>query len=667
MHEASFLQDLLVLFALGTFTVVLFHRISLPPVLGFLLTGLLCGPYGFGLVDSVREVEALAELGVVLLLFTIGIEFSFEKLKRARHFLLVGGSLQVLVTIALAALLSHLVGLPWNVSVFLGMLVSLSSTVLVVRLLQHHSEISSAHGTAAVSVLVFQDLCIVPMVLLVPFLGGEGGNLTEFAFVVGKAVLFLGVAVALARYMVPWLLDHVANTRKREAFVLSTMLLCLGMGWATSQVGLSLALGAFLAGLFISESKYSHQALGDILPFREVFNFLVFVSIGMLFDARTLMQEPLLIAACLIVLVLLKAAVTSGIAFGMGHSLRVSLLTGFALAQVSEFSFVLAKVGLAEKVWDQSLNQIFLAVAILSMALTPAINGLGSRSAGWLARVLPGKWTGGRRTEHGEDETLLVNHVIIVGYGVGGRALAAVLKRVGIPHVVVEHDPEIVSREKKQDVPIFYGDASSASVLEHARIEHARVIAVTIIDNQTAVRTAELARRLNPHVKVVARARMVDEVEALVKVGTHEVVAEEFVGSIEMFSRVLQNCMVPRDVIESCVQAVKSEWSHSCEACFEQMRPGDGLPGLPSDLRVEVHKLPVGSILVGKSLSESNLRPETGATVVAVHHLDGRLTRNPSGGTMLSEGDALVMLGEAQQLTLAETLINARREGESTG
>ncbi len=568
MHEMNFLQDMLVLFALGTFTVVLFHRVNLPPVLGFLLTGVLCGPYGFKLVDNIAEVDALAELGVVLLLFTIGIEFSFEKLKKLRRFLLIGGSLQVVGTIAATAVLAGVFGVSGGTAIFLGMLVALSSTVLVVRLLQHRNEMNGGHGTPTVGILVFQDLCIVPMVLAVPFLGGTELDFTKILLLTGKSVLFVVVAVACARYMVPWLLDHVANTRKREAFVLSIMLLCLGTGFATSQVGLSLALGAFLAGLVISESKYSHQAFSDILPFREVFNFLVFVSIGMMFDARTLLTEPLLIGGALLLLVLVKAAITTGIAFSFGYSLRVAILTGFTLAQVSEFSFVLAKVGLAEKVWSPANNQIFLAVAILSMAVTPLICAVGLSVANILEKTLPGRWIGGRRNTPDDNTGALTDHVVVVGYSVGGRTLAGVLKEVGTPYVVIELDPELVKRGQEAKVPIFYGDASSQSVLEHAGIASARLIAITTIDAQSAARTASLARRLNPTIQVLARARMVDEVDSLVRAGAHEVVPEELTGSLEMLDRVLGHLQVPAPIVDGFITKLEKEWAISCPSCY---------------------------------------------------------------------------------------------------
>jgi monovalent cation:H+ antiporter-2, CPA2 family len=554
MHEMHLLQDLLVLFGIGIFTVVIFHRFSLPPVLGFLLTGIICGPFGFKFVESTHAVDFLAELGVVLLLFTIGIEFSFAKLKRLKRFLIFGGLLQVLLTTGAATVAAMVFGMAWNVAVLIGMLVSLSSTALIIRLLDHRGELSRTHGLASISILIFQDLCIVPMVIAVPLLAGAATDVTSILWLVGKAVIFVALSVGLARYLVPWLLDHVAYTRKREVFILSTMLLCLGTGWATSQVGLSMALGAFLAGLVISESDYSHQAMSDVLPFREVFTFLVFVSIGMLFDVRTLIHEPLLILGLVVSLVLVKALIMTGITMGLGHSLRVALLTGFTLAQISEFSFVLAKIGLQEKLLDSHTNQVFLAVAILSMAVTPGLPALARLISDWTLKYLPESWQG-RDSATLTDEEKLKDHVIIVGYGLTGQVLEQALRAQKIPHTVIEHDPEVVAKNRKLEVPIFYGDAVSESVLEHANLQHARMLAITTADAHIAELVAKTARRFNAQMQIIARTRDVESVKRLRDAGIDIVVAEELGGATEVTKSVLRGVELADDRIDCCVSA----------------------------------------------------------------------------------------------------------------
>ena len=277
MNEPGFLHDLLILFGLGVAVVLLFHRAKVPPIVGFLITGVLCGPYGFGLISDPHEVESIAEMGVVLLLFTVGIEFSLKQLARIRNFLLIGGGLQVVVTIGTIYLVARIAGEGTKVALFLGMLVALSSTAIVLRLLADRGELDGPAGQAVLGILIFQDLCVVPMVLFTPFLTGTSSDAGSAIGVVIKAVLFIGSAVVAARWVVPRLLHYVVATRRREVFLLAIILLCLGTAWASARVGLSLALGAFIAGLVISESEYSHQALGEILPLREVFNSLFFI------------------------------------------------------------------------------------------------------------------------------------------------------------------------------------------------------------------------------------------------------------------------------------------------------------------------------------------------------------------------------------------------------
>lgn len=550
MPEMHFLQDLLVLFGLGVFVVVAFHRLNLPPVLGFLITGVICGPFGFKLVDDAHSIETLAEMGLVLLLFTTGIEFSIGTFLKMRRFLLIAGGLQLLGTIAMTAALANFAGINWTTAAFLGMLVSLSSTAIVVRILEYRGEFDTAQGRSALSILIFQDLCIVPMVLIVPFLGGQGAGLTEMGLVIGKALLFVVVAFTVARFVVPWLLNQVAMTQKREAFVLSIILLCLGTATATSQVGLSMALGAFVAGLVLSESKYSHQALGEILPFREVFNCLVFVSIGMLFDVRVLLSNPTTVLLCLAIVVLGKALVAGSVTKLMGHSLKVSLLTGLALSQISEFSFVLAKLGLNVGLIDSQTNQLFLAAAILSMFFTPAFLDVGKKVAYFLEKVLPPFITSGRNSQVDDAVEKMRDHVIIVGFGHSGRTLAEWLERAAISYVVVDLDPAVVRGEREKGRAIFYGDASRQEILEHAGIERARVLALTLTDRTAVERSAELARRLKPELKTIARVRFVDDVDRLLRVGAEEVVSEEAVASVEILRRVLKQYEVEETVKE---------------------------------------------------------------------------------------------------------------------
>jgi CPA2 family monovalent cation:H+ antiporter-2 len=659
MPEMNFLQDLLTLVGLSVVVVLTFHRANLPPIVGFLITGIVCGPFGFKLVGSVHEVEALAEIGVVLLLFTIGVEFSIQQLMRLWTFLLLGGGFQVLLTIAATMLLTRTLGVSWAVATFLGMLISLSSTAIVIRLLADHGEIDSPHGRAALSILIFQDLCIVPMVLLTPFLSGQGGDLTGIAWVMGKALLFVGAAIIAARYLVPWLLYQAVKTRKREVFLLTIVLLCLGTAWATAKVGLSLALGAFIAGIVISESEYSHQVLGEILPFREVFNSLFFVSIGMLFDVRTLLSSPFIFVEDLLAVIVVKASVVVVVTFLLGQSLRIAVMTGLSLAQIGEFSFVLSQIGLQVGLLDAHLNQLFLAVAIGTMAITPGLHALGPRLATWLEGRTLGRWLAGWASSISSNHhsgLQLEDHVIVVGYGVNGRNLARVLGYIRISYIVIEMNPEVVRVEGERGVPILFGDATRPEILQHASIEKARVLVIAISDAASTRRSAALARQLNPGVHIIVRSRYLQEMEPLFALGIQEVIPEEFETSIEIFTRVLHRYLVPRDIMEQCIQEVRQDGYEMFRSLYDTYRPAEGLQRFLSNVSLEVYRAELGCPLVGKALKDSGLREKTGTTVVAIQRPGGNVIVNPTSRTFIQAEDIVLILGRPEQLTAAATL-----------
>ena len=656
MNE-PFLQDLLTLFGLGVAVVLLFHRAKVPPIVGFLITGVLCGPYGFGLISEPAQVEAMAEIGVVLLLFTVGIEFSLEQLARLRNFLLIGGGFQVLLTVGVTYLLARLLGETAAISLFFGMLVALSSTAIVLRLLADRGEIDSPHGQATLGILIFQDLCVVPMVLLTPFLTGGGTGATGALWVIAKALLFVGGAVVAARWIVPRLLHYVVGTRRREVFLLAIILLCLGTAWASARAGLSLALGAFIAGLLVSDSEYSHQALGEILPLREVFNSLFFVSIGMLFDVRTVVANPWLVLGAIGVVLVMKSVITTGVAVALGQSLRIAVLVGLALAQIGEFSFVLSKVGLSSGLLDREHYQLFLAVAVGTMTLVPALLALGPRLAARLEGVAPTRLAAGRAAplslREGEP---LKDHVIIVGYGVNGRNLARVLGRVGIPFIVIELNPQVVRSERKRGRPIIYGDATRTEVLEHAGIRDARVVVIAISDAAGTRGTVDVARRLNSHVHLLVRSRYVREMEPLFALGTNEVIPEEFETSIEIFSRVLHRYLVPRDEIERQIREIRRSGYEMFRTISAAHGPALGLQRFLSGLSFEVYRVDGVSAVAGQTLEESRIRDRSGASVLAIHRGDGEMVFNPGPEVRMSAEDLVLLLGTHEQISAASGL-----------
>ncbi|HEX5830645.1 MAG TPA: cation:proton antiporter [Gemmatimonadaceae bacterium] len=572
MSDFGLLQDLVVLFASGALAIVLFQRARVPPLLGYLLTGVVIGPHGLGVIGAASEVQALADVGVILFLFTIGVQLSIDELTALGRTVVVGGGIQILGTIALVAVLAAAVGAPWSWAIFLGMLVSLSSTTLIVRLFSDRGELASLHARVAVGVALFQDISIVPMVLAIPLLTGSGGSPTRIAGTMLVAVTFVAGALLVARKVVPPLLERVVATRQREAFLLVVMVLCLGAAWAAASVGLSLALGAFIAGLVISESEYSYQALSEVLPLREIFISLFFISVGMMLDPRVIAAEPLLTLAALAIVVAAKAVVAIGALLAVGHALRTALLAGVALAELGEFGFVLAAEGTRAGLLDERWMQLFLATAVGSMIAMPLLLAAVPRVAAILERRLPAA------LRHGSPRYALaegglaagrepVAHVIIAGYGMNGRILAHVLASNGIPFVGVEVNPEVVRAERAHGHRLLYGDATRLEVLRPAGIATARVLVIAISDATATRQMVAVARRANPLLHIVVRTRYVSEIARLDALGTNEVVAEEFETSIEIFSRVLIRYQVPDEQIERSINEVR-------EDAYELLRTG---------------------------------------------------------------------------------------------
>lgn len=559
--EIQILKDIVQIFAISIVVILLFHRLRVPAIVGFLLTGVIIGPHGLGLISAVHEVEILAEIGVVLLLFTIGIEFSLKKLMQIKKAVLLGGSVQVVLTILASAVIVSFLKFPANKAVFFGFLIALSSTAIVLKVLQDRAEIISPHGQTAMAILIFQDIVIVFMILATPILAGESQDL-------GYALLILGLKVAgiilltvvLAKWVVHGVLYQVARTRSRELFLLSIVVICLAVAWLTSSIGLSLAMGAFLAGLIISESEYSHHAFSQIVPFRDLFTSFFFVSVGMLLDISYVLANPLIIIAVVAGLLVLKALIAGFVGTLLGLSFRTALLVGFSLAQVGEFSFILSRFGLEDGLISANTYQLFLAASVISMAATPFIIAAAPRLADLILKLpLPDRIAAGFYPVQQTAKAERKDHLIIVGFGVNGRNVARAAKISSIPYVIIEMNPATVRTEQNKGEAIFYGDATREAVLKHAGIETARVIVVAIPDAAATGRIADLVQLLNSNVHVIIRTRFLHEVDRLYQLGADEIIPEEFETSIQIFSRVLQQFSVSEDRIEKVIAEIRSE------------------------------------------------------------------------------------------------------------
>ncbi|ULA62391.1 MAG: Sodium:proton exchanger [Nitrospira sp.] len=662
MTDYSILSNLLVIFTVSIAVVFVFHQFRLPSIAGFLVAGALIGPHGFNLISDSSAVQALAEIGVVLLLFTIGIEFSLVQLTSLRRLLFIAAPIQVGGVVAITWAGAMLAGVPWQQGIFWGFLLSLSSTAIVLKALAANGDSESLHGRATIGILVFQDLAVVAMILLTPILSSPSeGAAFSILLTLGKAVIVVGLIVAGAWYLVPKLLEHIVRSRSRELFLLTIIVLCLGIAWLTSLGGLSLALGAFIAGLIISESEFSHQAMAEVLPFRDSFNSLFFVSIGILMDWRILLQYPVIVTGLLAAILVIKFVAGAGAVLAVAIPPRSAVMAGVALAQVGEFSFILAQVGQENKLLTGTPYQIFLAVSVCSMIITPFLMQWSPH----LARRIEAMqrlhhWLPERTTAHvleTEGRHLRIkDHVVIVGYGLNGRNLARVLSETEVPYIALDLDGDTVQRETKHGLPLYYGDATNPTVLRHVKIESARVLVVAISDPFMARRTVQIARGLNPKLHIVVRTRYLRELEELHQLGADDVVPEEFETSIEIFALVLRTYNMPQEFVMRKAEQVRREG-------YALLRRSD-LPelahhlrgGTLSDVEVETCRIEEGSPAAGKLLSQLALRPMTGASIIAWTRA-GVTESNPSEKTKLLPGDIVVLLGARDQIRRAMELI----------
>ena len=662
MTDYGVLSNLLVIFAVSIAVVFLFHQFRLPSIAGFLVAGALIGPNGLHLIADIGTVQVLAEIGVVLLLFTIGIEFSLVQLASLRRLLFLAAPIQVGGVLAVAWLGATLAGLSWRQGIFWGFLLSLSSTAIVLKALADRGDSDSIHGRVTIGILIFQDLAVVPMMLLTPILAsqGEGANLSILV-TLGISVLLVGLVVGAAWYVVPRLLEHIVRSRSRELFLLTIIVLCLGIAWLTSLGGLSLALGAFIAGLVISESEYSHQAMAEVLPFRDSFNSLFFVSIGILMDWRVLVEHPFVVAGLLPAILLVKFVTGAGAALIVEAPPRSAFMAGIALAQVGEFSFLLAQQGQESGLLRGDPYQVFLAVSVLSMIITPFLMQWSPDVARRIEAVQRLRhWLPSRTTAHilqsAGKQIRIKDHVIIAGYGLNGRNLARVLSETEIPFVALDLDGDTVRREARHGVPIYYGDATNANVLRHVKIDDAKVLVVAISDPFITRRAVQIAKGLNPKLHIVVRTRYLRELEELHQLGADDVVPEEFETSIEIFALVLRTYNLPQDFVMRKAEQVRRE-GYALLRRSEMPELAHHLRGgTLTDAEVETCRIDDDSPAQGKTLAELSIRPRTGVSVIAWTR-SGVTQSNPSEKTRLMVGDILVLLGSRAQIRRAMGLL----------
>lgn len=651
--EIPLLSDVVIILGLAVVVILLFQRFKLPTILGFLATGVIAGPHGLSLIHGTHDIEILAEIGVILLLFIIGMEFSLRQLAMIKRTVLLGGTTQVMATIGLVALVMMLLfKFAWAPSVFMGFLIALSSTAIVLKLLQDRGEINSPQGRVVLGVLIFQDIIVVPMMLVAPLMAGGSENIgTALLLMALKGAFVIVFVLISARYLVPRLLYQVARTKSKELFILSVVVICFAVAWLTSSLGLSLALGAFMAGLIISESEYSHQATSNILPFREIFTSFFFVSIGMLLDFNFLLQHLPLILLLSVITFLLKGLVATVAARMLQYPLRISLLVGLSLFQVGEFAFILSKTGIESGLLSEETYQYFLSVSLLTMGVTPFVIGSYRKLADLIASPFGGSKEPMPFDHHSSDAhgdlPDLDDHIVIIGFGINGRNVARAARHADIPYVIVELNAVTVKHERKNGQPILYGDAVHPMILQHINIHKARVVVVAISDPSATKRIIASVREISDKVHIIVRTRFVQEMEENYRLGADEVIPEEFETSIEIFTRVLNKYLMPRDEIEAFTQMIRSDNYDMLRSLTTTHIPDSAKLSL--DLPdIEVASLRVftnDEAIIEKPLLEADIRKRFKITVVAIKRETETLL-NVGAETRIKRGDVLYVVGK---------------------
>jgi monovalent cation:H+ antiporter-2, CPA2 family len=666
MHFES-LQSLVIIFAVSALAVFILNRINIPSIAGFLIAGILIGPHASGWISNVEEIEFFAEVGVILLLFTLGMEFSLKKLLKMKRIVFGSGLIQVTLTISVTFLIALAIfDLPVQNAIFWGFLIALSSTAIIVKSISDNNENATPQGRAMIGIVLFQDLSVVLFIILIPLMGGNVEfSLKELFSILIKATTVIVFVIAGSKWLVPFLFDQIVKTKSRELFIITIMLFCLGTAMFTNMMGLSLSLGAFLAGMMLSESDYAYQAMADVVPFKESFLGLFFVSVGMLLNISVAYEHLTAIIILFSALIIIKSLIGFLAVKMAGFTSRTSIIAGMGLAQIGEFSFVLAIEGRLFGLISEDLYQIFIATTILSMLATPFLFKIAVPVSTWLVKHFKRGYFGNHKPELYTKDFLSrgskKDHVMITGFDFNGRNLAGVLKQSGIPYVVIDTDMSQVKYYKRKGEPIYYGDATSADILNHLGIKQAKMLVCTVSDPINQRKIISNARQLNKCLYILTRTRHVKSVEDLKRTGANDVIPEEFETSLEIFHRVFLYYNVAPETIEKTLEDIRqNNYSLLRGATEDKISLLGQLQCIP-EVDIRSFKVNTKSFMIGKTVRNMNLRQETGVTVLAIRR-ENELITTPNLETPIRENDILLFTGDTESIGKAISFFQPEKQ-----
>jgi len=647
--ELSILIDIVIIFAFSTAVNYLFTRIKIPTIIGYLLTGIVIGPSLFGIMRSPHDIEFMAELGVIILMFTIGLEFSLNHLIKIRKIVFFGGFAQLLFTAGITAFVSRMYDMSWAAAWFVGFLTALSSTALVLKILQERGELTSNYGRTVVGILVFQDIILIPLILLTPMLGGQTTNIGSDLLILGvKTIGIVALVYVGNRWVMPKVLHLIALTKNKELFLMSILLICLAVALLTAELGMSLAFGAFLGGLMISRSEYSQDAFGHVLPFKDTFTSFFFVSIGMMLDLSFVFDNLILVLATVLLVLVIKTMVAGSTAFMLGHTFRGTVVVGLAMAQIGEFSFILAKVGQSYQILTDFYYQLFLAVTIVSMSITPFIIMISKPVANLMLKLpIPPLLVNGLFPLQDIDVPEMQNHIVLIGKDSRSLNLSRMANRMKLPYVSIVFDPADARKRQLKGESVIYGDALNEPILRKAHTQTAEIVVISIGETITALGIIDKVRDINKHAHIIVRSKYVSNIEDFYQMGANQVIPEEFETAIELFERVLKKLLIPKGEIEAAISRIRDD----NYGIFLEKEENDSvtLTDMIPDVEIVAVKASNYQIFPGNSLKEISLRKLYGLTVVAVKR-DGEILENPGAGFIFESDDIVYVLGKPEKI-----------------
>ncbi len=656
-----FLAEIVAIVVMCAAAAYICQRLGLVPIIGFLVAGVLLSPGLSGLVTNRELIEAAAEIGVILLLFTIGLEFSLEKLGKIRKLIFAGGGVQVILTSFLVMLILVLFGIDWQVGIFTGFLISLSSTAIVLKILADRGETNSNAGQIGLGLLIFQDLAIIPMVLLVPILGGNAGSNLEILTALGKAAAVIALVLVVARRLMPKVLEIISRACSPEIFLLSVIAICFGTAYLTSLAGVSVSLGAFLAGLVVSESRYSHNAMSEILPLQTLFSATFFVSVGILLDVSFFLDNFLVVASIVLAVLVIKVLTTGLSVLALGYKIPVAIASGLMLAQIGEFSFVLERAGRAVGMFPAEMaemgSQIFIASTVILMILTPFLTQFGMKLQRRMNARIGEKGAAAAGYEINHDTfPRLENHVIVAGYGSSARKLVRVLSNSGIPYVITTLSPAGAIEAESLGYPVILGDASKYHILSLAGIQYAKMLVIPDDEPAMAHRISSVARNFNPTMRIVIRTRYADDMDELSRSGASVVIPEELESIVQVIGSILHDYQLPLEEIEKHIETMRGDnYAALDETALLNAKVSCGnLDENCLDTRMVTVKedMPIA----GKAMREANFEGY-GLEVKQIKRGWGKA--DPAPGFVFKPGDEILLSGPAAAFSEASSLFRS--------